>query len=110
MRYSHWVMLATLLTAHGWHDAPVTTATPGRDTDPHPDSVLARAAPPPAETRADGSDPAQVYDVRLPYAGGPPDAGTVLVVHGGFWRAAHDRAHVAAQAGWSGPGRVGTSQ
>jgi hypothetical protein len=42
-------------------------------------------APPPARTTAYGSDPAQVYDVRMPT--GDPSGTTVVVVHGGFWRA-----------------------
>lgn len=62
------------------------------------DSVLERPALPPASTRAYGIDPAQVYDVRLPAAGAAPLGGTVLVVHGGFWRAAYDRSHAGPMA------------
>ncbi len=51
--------------------------------------------PAPARTTAYGPDEAQVYDVRLPTA---PLGASVLVVHGGFWRAATDRTHAAAQA------------
>ncbi|TQM64587.1 acetyl esterase/lipase [Humibacillus xanthopallidus] len=53
---------------------------------------------PPAATRAYGADPAQVYDVRLPPPGVIPLHATVLVVHGGFWRAAYDRAHAEPEA------------
>jgi len=50
---------------------------------------------PPARTVAYGIDPAQVYDVRLPTA--DPTGTTVVVVHGGFWKAEWDREHAAAQ-------------
>ena len=49
--------------------------------------------PPPARTVAYGIDPAQVYDVRTP--GSAPTGTTVVVVHGGFWKAEWDRDHVA---------------
>ncbi len=66
---------------------------------PPPD--LADADPPPvpgpARTTAYGSDPAQVYDVRLPIGQQAGDA-TVVIVHGGFWKAEWDRAHAATQA------------
>lgn len=52
----------------------------------------------PAATRAYGADPAQVYDVRPPAVGVTPVPATVLVVHGGFWRAAYDRAHTEPEA------------
>ena len=52
--------------------------------------------PPPARTTAYGIDPAQVYDVRVPT--GDPTGTTVVVVHGGFWKAEWDRAHAAPQA------------
>lgn len=60
------------------------------------DDVLERTAPPPARTTAYGSDPAQVYDVRLP-AVTAADV-TVVVVHGGFWRERFDRSHAGCQA------------
>ncbi len=67
-------------------------------TSPHGlADVAAAEVPPPARTTAYGPDPAQVYDVREPAGPGAP-RGTVAVVHGGFWRAEHDRAHAAAQA------------
>lgn len=52
---------------------------------------------PPTRTTPYGDDPAQVYDVREPTT---PDARgvTVVVVHGGFWRASFDREHAAPQA------------
>ncbi len=52
----------------------------------------------PSATRAYGTDPAQVYDVRRPTPGVAPLAATVLVIHGGFWRAAYDRAHAEPEA------------
>ena len=58
--------------------------------------VMERTAPPPTRTTAYGSDPAQVYDVRLP-AGTAADV-TVVVVHGGFWRERFDRSHAGCQA------------
>ena len=51
---------------------------------------------PPARTVAYGIDPVQVYDVRVPTAA--PTGTTVVVVHGGFWKADWDRAHAAPQA------------
>ncbi|WP_412544555.1 alpha/beta hydrolase [Longispora sp. K20-0274] len=52
-----------------------------------PREVLTRPAPAPDFTEAYGGHPDQVFDVR--------GAGPLLVfVHGGFWRAEYDRAHV----------------
>ncbi|WP_374967898.1 alpha/beta hydrolase [Terrabacter sp. BE26] len=51
------------------------------------------------ETRSYGGDPAQVYDVLPPAAGAPTAAGTVVVVHGGFWRKGYDREHALPEAG-----------
>lgn len=62
------------------------------------DALPSRWSPPPSHTQAYGDDPAQVYDVRLPPCRGPRLGATVLVVHGGFWRAAYDRAHAGLQA------------
>lgn len=84
------------------------------------ESVLQYVAPPPDDTRSyspvtrssavssaadstsapDAADPAHVYDVRFarPREAGESPLGTVLVVHGGFWRAAYDRTHAGAQA------------
>jgi acetyl esterase/lipase len=53
---------------------------------------------PSAGTRSYGSDPAHVYDVLPPAAGAPAATGTVVVVHGGFWRAAYDRQHALPEA------------
>jgi acetyl esterase/lipase len=73
--------------------APMTTRP-----DPQSDAVLSRPAPAPGATRAYGSDPEQVYDVRLPPAGVAPVGATVLVVHGGFWRPEYDRTHAGPEA------------
>ena len=59
--------------------------------------VLTRPAPPPDLTLRYGDGAEQVVDVRLPRRG----AGRrplVVVVHGGFWRAAYDRGHTGPQA------------
>ncbi|MER7072560.1 alpha/beta hydrolase [Terrabacter sp. NPDC000476] len=58
----------------------------------HPDPT------PTAATHSYGDDPAQVYDVLAPAAGAPAAAGTVVVVHGGFWRAEYDREHARPEA------------
>ena len=66
--------------------------------DPCSDDVLTRPAPAASTTRAYGADAAQVYDVLPPAPGVTPRDVTVLVVHGGFWRAAYDRTHALPQA------------
>ncbi len=66
--------------------------------------ILTRPAPPPDRTVAYGPEPDHVADVWLPRPGGGPPgtrAGTeplVILLHGGFWRAAYDRAHCAPLA------------
>jgi acetyl esterase/lipase len=64
-----------------------------------PRAVLTRPAPAPDASVPYGPLPEQVLDVRLPPPGGR-DAGRplVVVVHGGFWRAEYDRAHVGPLA------------
>lgn len=52
--------------------------------------------PPPDSTTAYGDDPDQVYDVRLPI--GSAVGCTAVLVHGGFWRPAYDRAHTGPQS------------
>ncbi|MEP6648562.1 MAG: alpha/beta hydrolase [Lapillicoccus sp.] len=55
--------------------------------------------PPPARTTAYGIDPDQVYDVRTPSTSTTDPTGTtVVVVHGGFWKADWDRTPAAPQA------------
>jgi acetyl esterase/lipase len=63
-----------------------------------PIEVLDERAAPPARTSSYGTDPAQVYDVRLPAADAPPRGLGVVVVHGGFWREGYDRGHAGPQA------------
>ncbi|MEO3937753.1 alpha/beta fold hydrolase [Dermatophilaceae bacterium Soc4.6] len=59
----------------------------------------ASAPHPASRTTSYGDDPAQVYDVREPTTTADDTRGvTVVVVHGGFWRASFDRAHAAPQA------------
>lgn len=57
-----------------------------------PDSheVLTRPAPPPDLTLAYGPHPDHVIDVRLPPSRPAP---LIVMIHGGFWRAAYDRTH-----------------
>lgn len=62
-----------------------------------PQEVLTRPAPPPDLTIRYGDGPDQVADVRLP-AGGAPARPPVIFLHGGFWMAGYDRAHVGPLA------------
>jgi acetyl esterase/lipase len=63
------------------------------------DDVLTRAAPPPDLAVPYGPGDDHVADVRLPSSTArsssarPGPAPLVLFLHGGFWRAAYDRAH-----------------
>src|SRR4051794_790358 len=65
-------------------------------SDDHHD-VMRRTAPPPDHTARYGPHPEQVVDLRMPPDGGPVDT-LVVLVHGGFWRAAYDRTHTAPLA------------
>lgn len=58
--------------------------------------VPSSTATPPDRTVSYGPCADQVYDVRVP-VGDARDA-TVLVIHGGFWRPAYDRAHAGQQS------------
>lgn len=64
--------------------------------------MLSRPVPPPDVVVRYGKDPDHVADLRLPAAPGGerPDGGLPLVIflHGGFWRAAYDRAHTGPLA------------
>ncbi len=62
-----------------------------------PEEVLTRPAPAPDRTVRYGGSAEQVIDLRLPAAGSGPRP-LVVVVHGGFWRAAFDRGHAGPQA------------
>ncbi len=62
-----------------------------------PTEVLSRPAPPPDLTLRYGSGAEHVVDVRLPRHG-TGRRPLVVVVHGGFWRAAYDRGHTGPQA------------
>lgn len=68
--------------------------------------MLTRGAPPPDRTLRYGDGPEHVIDLRLPReADGPRPL--VVIVHGGFWRAAYDRTHTGPQAvGLAGAGYV----
>ena len=75
---------------------------------PAPDdlSVLTRPARAPDEVIAYGTDPDQVADIRWG-AEGSRGRPLVLLIHGGFWRPQHDRAHTGpmaealSAAGWT---------
>ncbi len=62
-----------------------------------PDSreVLTRPSPPPDLTLTYGPLPDHVIDVRLPSRVPAP---VVVILHGGFWRAAYDRTHLGPLA------------
>ena len=65
--------------------------------------VLSRPAPPPDLVISYGPGPEHVADVRLPplsarAGAGEPAAPLVVFLHGGFWRAAFDRAHTGPLA------------
>jgi acetyl esterase/lipase len=87
----------TLAAVAGCTPAPSGTMTP-MTTAPRSEPAPTAPSPPPDATRPYGADPAQVYDVRRPSPGSAKVDATVLVVHGGFWRAAYDRAHAAPEA------------
>jgi acetyl esterase/lipase len=70
-----------------------------------PREVLSRPAAEPDVTVRYGPLPEHVADVRWPTTAAPGPAPLVLVVHGGFWRAAMDRLHTGPQAvGLAGEG------
>lgn len=61
--------------------------------------ILSRPGPPPDRTVPYGDHPDQVYDLRSPRPEfGGATTGTIVVVHGGFWRPETDRAHAGAHA------------
>jgi acetyl esterase/lipase len=55
--------------------------------------LFERPTPAPDHSLAYGGDPAQVADLWMPRAGN--SSPLVVALHGGWWRAAHDRAHLA---------------
>jgi acetyl esterase/lipase len=67
-----------------------------------PREVLTRPAPPPDHLLRYGPGPDQVADLRLPPGLGMDAAGRapalILLLHGGFWRAAYDRTHLGPLA------------
>ncbi len=68
-------------------------------SDEHP--VLTRTVRPPDRTVVTGPGQTEVYDVWEPsahHAGAPTRGTTLALVHGGFWRAAYDRTHLAPLA------------
>jgi acetyl esterase/lipase len=67
--------------------------------------VLTRPAPPPDLTLRYGPGPDQLADVRLPAVAAATRVPFVLLLHGGFWRAAFDRTHLGPLAvGLTGAG------
>jgi acetyl esterase/lipase len=79
--------------AHFASNAPTDTVGP-MAADPR--AVLSRPAPPPDATVSYGDHPDQVADLRRPRC--RPSGPLVVVIHGGFWRAEYDRAHVGPLA------------
>jgi acetyl esterase/lipase len=83
----------------------------GAKTDPR--EILTRPAPPPELVLSYGPDDEHIADLRLPAPRGStgrdrgPGAPLVVLLHGGFWRAAYDRVHAGplaaalAQAGYA---------
>jgi len=66
-----------------------------------PRDVLTRPAPPPDHVLRYGADRDHLADLRLPArpgTGRSAAAPLVLFLHGGFWRAAYDRAHTGPLA------------
>ncbi len=67
-----------------------------------PREVMTRPAPPPDHLLRYGPGPDQVADLRLPPGLGMNAAGRapvlILLLHGGFWRAAYDRTHLGPLA------------
>jgi acetyl esterase/lipase len=69
-----------------------------------PAEILTRTAPPPDRTITYGPGPDNVADLRLPSGERPRGALSeiskplVVVLHGGFWRAAYDRTHTGPMA------------
>jgi acetyl esterase/lipase len=61
----------------------------------NPREILTRPAPPPDHVISYGPGPEQIADLWLPaQAGsGPGGAALIVLLHGGFWRAAFDRMH-----------------
>jgi acetyl esterase/lipase len=61
----------------------------------NPREILTRPAPSPDDVISYGPGPEQVADLWLPAQPGIPSSGAPLIVllHGGFWRAAFDRMH-----------------
>ncbi|MGH3360509.1 MAG: alpha/beta hydrolase, partial [Nocardioidaceae bacterium] len=59
---------------------------------PDPRSVLTRPAPPPDRVLRYDTGPDHVVDLYLPRARNGP-APLIVLLHGGFWRDAHDRTH-----------------
>jgi acetyl esterase/lipase len=58
-------------------------------------SILTRPAPPPDLTVRYGPRPEHVIDLRLPRKRPAP---LIVLIHGGFWRPAYDRAHLGPMA------------
>jgi acetyl esterase/lipase len=80
-------------------------SSPSIQEAPDPRAVLTRPAPLPDLTLRYGSGPDQLADVRLPAVAAATRVPFVLLLHGGFWRAAFDRIHLGPLAvGLTGAG------
>jgi acetyl esterase/lipase len=81
------------------HAAPARGESAPADPPADPvAALLALPAPPPDATAAYGDRPDQVIDLWAPRAAERP-APLAVLLHGGAWRAAYDRAHLAPFAG-----------
>jgi acetyl esterase/lipase len=97
-------IVATLVTASLLGACQLGHPQPDHVTDDG--SVLTRPSAPPDSTVAYGDGPDQVADIRFAEARGHLRP-LVIILHGGFWKPAYDRAHVGpmaetlAAAGWT---------
>jgi acetyl esterase/lipase len=62
----------------------------------NPREVLTQSGPPPTHTLSYGAEPDHVVDLWLPDGGPAP---LIVLIHGGFWRAAIDRMHLRPMGG-----------
>jgi acetyl esterase/lipase len=75
--------------------APPTAAEAGLQDSVEERRALSRPAVSTPHTLRYGDHPEQVYDL---WPGPGPDAPTVVLLHGGFWKQAFDRAHLSPLA------------
>lgn len=72
---------------------------PGGPNPPTDPRAVLDAPAPPADARVSyGDDPEQIAELRAPAEHAGPPRPLVVVIHGGFWRAAYDRRHTGPLA------------